>query len=138
MTDPFDLILRRNGHLGATEYRVHGRTKLLRLLPSRFDEQNLTQVFRAPQELERALEEWTHDLLRREHLEARTKQGHGKRTDLHLIRFKNGQHHEQVAYRILEKRGKAPEQIELVLEYAKSFTKAPGSNSVSFQATPPL
>ncbi len=38
-------------------------------------------------------------------------------------------------YRLLvEKKGKQPQQIELVLEYAKAITKAPGRNSVSLQA----
>jgi len=38
-------------------------------------------------------------------------------------------------YRLLvEKKGKQPEQIELALEYAKAIDKAPGQNSVSFQA----
>ena len=38
-------------------------------------------------------------------------------------------------YRLLvEKKGKQPQQIELVLEYAKAITKMPGQNSVSFQA----
>ena len=39
-------------------------------------------------------------------------------------------------YRLLvEKKGKQPQQIELALEYAKAITKAPGQNSVSFQAS---
>jgi len=38
-------------------------------------------------------------------------------------------------YRLLvEKKGKQPEQIELSLEYAKAISRAPGQNSVSFQA----
>jgi hypothetical protein len=38
-------------------------------------------------------------------------------------------------YRLLvEKKDKAAEQIELVLEYAKSITKTPGENQVSFEA----
>jgi hypothetical protein len=37
-------------------------------------------------------------------------------------------------YRLLiEKKGKQPETMELVLEYAKSITRSPGQNSVSFQ-----
>ena len=41
----------------------------------------------------------------------------------------------QVGYKLLiEKRGKAPQKMELTLEYAKAFTKAPGQNSVTFQA----
>jgi hypothetical protein len=35
---------------------------------------------------------------------------------------------------LLEKKGDQPEQVELVLEYAKAFTKSPGQNSVSFAA----
>jgi len=35
---------------------------------------------------------------------------------------------------LLEKKGAALEQVELVLEYAKAFTKAPGQNTVSFDA----
>lgn len=38
-------------------------------------------------------------------------------------------------YKLLyEKKGKEPEHIELLLEYSKAFTKAPGANSVSFDA----
>jgi hypothetical protein len=38
-------------------------------------------------------------------------------------------------YRLLvEKKGKKPEQIELLLEYAKGITRTPGQNSVSFEA----
>jgi hypothetical protein len=38
-------------------------------------------------------------------------------------------------YRLLiEKKGKQPEQFELDLEYARAITRAPGQNSVSFQA----
>jgi hypothetical protein len=38
-------------------------------------------------------------------------------------------------YRLLvEKKGKQAEQIELALEYAKSITRTPGQNSVSFQS----
>ena len=41
----------------------------------------------------------------------------------------------QQGYKLLvQKKGKAPEQIELVLEYAKAITRAPGQNSVAFQA----
>jgi hypothetical protein len=37
-------------------------------------------------------------------------------------------------YRLLiEKKGKQPEQIELLLEFAKAISRAPGQNSVSFQ-----
>ena len=40
-----------------------------------------------------------------------------------------------VGYKLLvEKKGKDPEQIVLALEYAKAFSKAPGANSVSFDA----
>lgn len=35
---------------------------------------------------------------------------------------------------LYEKKGEAPETIELTLEYSKAFTKAPGNNHVSFQA----
>lgn len=35
---------------------------------------------------------------------------------------------------LIEKKGKQPEQWELVLEYAKAITRSPGQNSVSFQA----
>ncbi|MGO9115196.1 MAG: hypothetical protein ACLP9L_38785 [Thermoguttaceae bacterium] len=35
---------------------------------------------------------------------------------------------------LIEKKGKQPEQIELVLEYARAITRSPGQNSVSFQA----
>ena len=35
---------------------------------------------------------------------------------------------------LVEKKGKQPESIELVLEYARAITRAPGENSVSFQA----
>ena len=35
---------------------------------------------------------------------------------------------------LLEKKGKKPEQIELTLNYAKGISKAPGLNSVSFEA----
>ncbi len=35
---------------------------------------------------------------------------------------------------LLDKSGKEPAQYELTLEYAKAFNKAPGQNSVSFQA----
>ncbi len=39
------------------------------------------------------------------------------------------------SYRLLiENKGKEPAQIELLLEYAKAFTKSPGQNSVSFDA----
>lgn len=38
-------------------------------------------------------------------------------------------------YRLVVERAKGgPQQIELALEYAKTFTKAPGANSVSFQS----
>ena len=38
-------------------------------------------------------------------------------------------------YRVLlEKKGKQPEKIELVLEYSKAFSKQPGTNSVEFNA----
>jgi hypothetical protein len=38
-------------------------------------------------------------------------------------------------YRLLiEKKGKQPEQMELLLEYAKAITRMPGQNSVAFQA----
>lgn len=38
-------------------------------------------------------------------------------------------------YRLLvEKKGKQPEELELNIEYAKAIVKAPGQNSVSFQA----
>jgi hypothetical protein len=41
----------------------------------------------------------------------------------------------QAGYKLLhEKKGKSPEQIELTLEYSKAITKAPGANSVSFDA----
>ena len=41
----------------------------------------------------------------------------------------------QAGYKlVVEKRGKAPQKMELTLEYAKAFTKAPGQNTVSFQA----
>ena len=41
----------------------------------------------------------------------------------------------QAGYKLLvEKKGKEPQKMELMLEYAKSFTKAPGQNSVTFQA----
>lgn len=37
-------------------------------------------------------------------------------------------------YRLLiEKKGKEPQQVELAIEYAKSITRTPGQNSVSFQ-----
>ena len=35
---------------------------------------------------------------------------------------------------LVEKKGKEPERIELVLEYSKAFTKQPGTNSVEFDA----
>lgn len=35
---------------------------------------------------------------------------------------------------ILEKKGKEPAQLEAVIEYAKAVTKAPGQNSVAFEA----
>ena len=35
---------------------------------------------------------------------------------------------------LVEKKGKQPEQIELVLEYARAIARSPGQNSVSFQA----
>jgi hypothetical protein len=35
---------------------------------------------------------------------------------------------------LIEHKGKLPEQIELVLEYARAITRSPGQNSVSFQA----
>ncbi len=35
---------------------------------------------------------------------------------------------------LIEKKGKQPEQIELVLEYARAITRSPGQNCVSFQA----
>ena len=35
---------------------------------------------------------------------------------------------------LIEHKGKQPEQIELVLEYARAISRAPGQNSVSFQA----
>jgi len=35
---------------------------------------------------------------------------------------------------LIEKKGKQPEQIELVLEYARVIVRSPGQNSVSFQA----
>lgn len=35
---------------------------------------------------------------------------------------------------LIEKKGKQPEQLELVLDYAKAITRSPGQNSVSFQA----
>jgi hypothetical protein len=35
---------------------------------------------------------------------------------------------------LIEHKGKQPEQIELVLEYARAISRAPGKNSVSFQA----
>jgi hypothetical protein len=35
---------------------------------------------------------------------------------------------------LVEKKGKAPRQMELVLEYAKAIARNPGQNSVSFQA----
>ncbi len=35
---------------------------------------------------------------------------------------------------LIQKKGKQPEQIELVLEYARAITRSPGQNSVSFQA----
>jgi hypothetical protein len=35
---------------------------------------------------------------------------------------------------LIEHNGKQPEQIELVLEYARAITRSPGQNSVSFQA----
>jgi hypothetical protein len=38
-------------------------------------------------------------------------------------------------YRVLvEKKGKEPEKIELVLEYSKAFSKSPGTNTVEFDA----
>lgn len=38
-------------------------------------------------------------------------------------------------YRVLiEKKGKQPERIELVLEYSKAFAKSPGTNTVEFDA----
>lgn len=42
--------------------------------------------------------------------------------------------HPQGQALLLKKDGSAPEQIVLQLNYAKAFTKAPGQNSVSFQA----
>lgn len=35
---------------------------------------------------------------------------------------------------LVEKKGKKPEQVELVLQYAKAITRAPGQNSVAIQA----
>ena len=35
---------------------------------------------------------------------------------------------------LVEKKGKKPEQMELVLHYARAISRAPGQNSVSFQA----
>ncbi len=35
---------------------------------------------------------------------------------------------------LIEKKGKQPQQLDLVLDYAKAITRAPGQNSVSFQA----
>ncbi len=35
---------------------------------------------------------------------------------------------------LVHKEGDAPRQVELILEYAKAITRAPGQNSVSFQA----
>ena len=35
---------------------------------------------------------------------------------------------------LVQKKGKQPEQIELVLEYARAINRSPGQNSVSFQA----
>ena len=35
---------------------------------------------------------------------------------------------------LVEKKGKQPEQIELLLEYARAIARSPGQNSVSFQA----
>jgi hypothetical protein len=35
---------------------------------------------------------------------------------------------------LVEKKGKEPEEIELLLEYARAITRAPGENSVAFQA----
>ncbi|HEV3022742.1 MAG TPA: hypothetical protein VGX76_09745, partial [Pirellulales bacterium] len=35
---------------------------------------------------------------------------------------------------LIEHKGKQPEQIELVLEYARAISRAPGQNSVAFQA----
>jgi hypothetical protein len=35
---------------------------------------------------------------------------------------------------LVEKKGRQPEQIELLLEYAKAITRMPGQNSVAFQA----
>ncbi len=35
---------------------------------------------------------------------------------------------------LIQHKGKQPEQIELVLEYARAITRSPGQNSVSFQA----
>jgi len=35
---------------------------------------------------------------------------------------------------LIEHKGKQPEQIELVLEYARAISRSPGQNSVSFQA----
>ena len=41
----------------------------------------------------------------------------------------------KLGYKLLvEKEGKEPQQYELSLEYAKAFSKAPGQNSVTFQA----
>lgn len=41
----------------------------------------------------------------------------------------------ETGYRLLlEKKGKQPEQVVLLLEYSKAFTKSPGTNSVSFDA----
>ncbi|MFH1264792.1 MAG: hypothetical protein ABIK89_03650, partial [Planctomycetota bacterium] len=41
----------------------------------------------------------------------------------------------EAGYKLLvEKKGDAPEQIELALEYAKAITRLPGQNSVSFQS----
>jgi len=37
---------------------------------------------------------------------------------------------------IVEKKGKAPQQITLALGFAKAYTKAPGQNSVSFESPP--
>jgi hypothetical protein len=43
--------------------------------------------------------------------------------------------HEPGGYKLLvEKQGKEPAQYELTLEYAKAFSKAPGQNSVAFEA----
>jgi len=37
---------------------------------------------------------------------------------------------------LVEKKGKAPQQVTLALGFAKAYTKAPGQNSVSFESPP--